>query len=176
MNIELARFNMIEQQIRPWEVLDPARARTAGTWCAREDFVPPPTARWPSSTPRCRCSTAPRRPVHAGAARSRRACCRNCSVQHAREGARDRRRLGLHGGAAGAPRAARGVRLEIDDRRWPRMARANLQKAGITQRRRAGARWRGRGRRGLRRRGAFDVIVLSRARWPQCRRPCSACW
>jgi protein-L-isoaspartate(D-aspartate) O-methyltransferase len=40
MNIELARFNMIEQQIRPWEVLDPqvlellARVR-------REDFVPP---------------------------------------------------------------------------------------------------------------------------------------
>ncbi|MEO1839928.1 MAG: protein-L-isoaspartate O-methyltransferase, partial [Pseudomonadota bacterium] len=23
MDIELARFNMIEQQIRPWEVLDP---------------------------------------------------------------------------------------------------------------------------------------------------------
>ena len=23
MNIEQARFNMIEQQIRPWEVLDP---------------------------------------------------------------------------------------------------------------------------------------------------------
>ena len=22
MNVELARFNMIEQQIRPWEVLD----------------------------------------------------------------------------------------------------------------------------------------------------------
>ena len=24
MNIEQARFNMIEQQIRPWDVLDPA--------------------------------------------------------------------------------------------------------------------------------------------------------
>jgi len=39
MNIEQARFNMIEQQIRPWDVLDPsvlallARVR-------REDFVP----------------------------------------------------------------------------------------------------------------------------------------
>jgi protein-L-isoaspartate(D-aspartate) O-methyltransferase len=39
MNTEIARFNMIEQQIRPWEVLDPdvlallARMR-------REDFVP----------------------------------------------------------------------------------------------------------------------------------------
>jgi protein-L-isoaspartate(D-aspartate) O-methyltransferase len=41
MNIEQARFNMIEQQIRPWDVLDPdvlellARVR-------REDFVPAP--------------------------------------------------------------------------------------------------------------------------------------
>jgi protein-L-isoaspartate(D-aspartate) O-methyltransferase len=40
MNVEQARFNMIEQQIRPWDVLDPgvlallARVR-------REDFVPP---------------------------------------------------------------------------------------------------------------------------------------
>ncbi|MEO5771977.1 MAG: protein-L-isoaspartate O-methyltransferase, partial [Burkholderiaceae bacterium] len=40
MNTDQARFNMIEQQIRPWEVLDPevlsllARVR-------REDFVPP---------------------------------------------------------------------------------------------------------------------------------------
>jgi protein-L-isoaspartate(D-aspartate) O-methyltransferase len=39
MNVEQARFNMIEQQIRPWDVLDPgvlallARVR-------REDFVP----------------------------------------------------------------------------------------------------------------------------------------
>ncbi len=24
MNVEQARFNMIEQQIRPWDVLDPA--------------------------------------------------------------------------------------------------------------------------------------------------------
>ena len=39
MNVEQARFNMIEQQIRPWDVLEPsvlgllARVR-------REDFVP----------------------------------------------------------------------------------------------------------------------------------------
>jgi len=39
MNVELARFNMIEQQIRPWEVLD----QTVLTLLAavkREDFVP----------------------------------------------------------------------------------------------------------------------------------------
>lgn len=41
MNIETARFNMIEQQIRPWEVLDPAILSLLATVC-REDFVPPP--------------------------------------------------------------------------------------------------------------------------------------
>jgi protein-L-isoaspartate(D-aspartate) O-methyltransferase len=40
MNHELARFNMIEQQIRPWEVLDPAVLELLGT-LRREDFVPP---------------------------------------------------------------------------------------------------------------------------------------
>jgi protein-L-isoaspartate(D-aspartate) O-methyltransferase len=40
MNTELARFNMIEQQIRPWEVLDPAVLALLGT-LRREDFVPP---------------------------------------------------------------------------------------------------------------------------------------
>jgi protein-L-isoaspartate(D-aspartate) O-methyltransferase len=39
MNTELARFNMIEQQIRPWEVLDPdVLALLAAV--RREDFVP----------------------------------------------------------------------------------------------------------------------------------------
>jgi protein-L-isoaspartate(D-aspartate) O-methyltransferase len=40
MNIELARFNMIEQQIRPWEVLDPQVLSLLGL-VRREDFVPP---------------------------------------------------------------------------------------------------------------------------------------
>jgi protein-L-isoaspartate(D-aspartate) O-methyltransferase len=40
MNVELARFNMIEQQIRPWEVLDPAVLALLGS-VQREDFVPP---------------------------------------------------------------------------------------------------------------------------------------
>ncbi|NBU89787.1 MAG: protein-L-isoaspartate O-methyltransferase, partial [Betaproteobacteria bacterium] len=40
MNLELARFNMIEQQIRPWEVLDPAVISILGS-IRREDFVPP---------------------------------------------------------------------------------------------------------------------------------------
>lgn len=39
MNTELARFNMIEQQIRPWQVLDPAVLALLGA-VKREDFVP----------------------------------------------------------------------------------------------------------------------------------------
>ncbi len=40
MDIELARFNMIEQQIRPWEVLD-AEVLSLLAAVRREDFVPP---------------------------------------------------------------------------------------------------------------------------------------
>ena len=40
MNLEQARFNMIEQQIRPWNVLDPAVLELLAV-VRREDFVPP---------------------------------------------------------------------------------------------------------------------------------------
>jgi protein-L-isoaspartate(D-aspartate) O-methyltransferase len=40
MNIEQARFNMIEQQIRTWEVLDPDVLDLLFQ-VKREDFVPP---------------------------------------------------------------------------------------------------------------------------------------
>ena len=39
MNIEQARFNMIEQQIRPWDVLDPEVLSLLAV-VKREDFVP----------------------------------------------------------------------------------------------------------------------------------------
>jgi len=39
MNIELARYNMIEQQIRPWDVLDP-HVLSLLSAVRREDFVP----------------------------------------------------------------------------------------------------------------------------------------
>lgn len=39
-NLEQARFNMIEQQIRPWEVLDP-RVLALLAQLPREEFVPP---------------------------------------------------------------------------------------------------------------------------------------
>lgn len=40
MNIELARHNLIEQQIRPWDVLDDQVLETVMR-CPREDFVAP---------------------------------------------------------------------------------------------------------------------------------------
>jgi len=40
MNVEQARFNMIEQQIRPWEVLDQGVLSLLSV-VKREDFVPP---------------------------------------------------------------------------------------------------------------------------------------
>ena len=40
MNYEQARFNMIEQQIRPWEVLD-SQVLSLLALIRREDFVPP---------------------------------------------------------------------------------------------------------------------------------------
>jgi protein-L-isoaspartate(D-aspartate) O-methyltransferase len=40
MNLEIARFNMIEQQIRPWEVLDQSVLALLAT-VRREDFAPP---------------------------------------------------------------------------------------------------------------------------------------
>ena len=40
MNYEQARFNMIEQQIRPWEVLD-SQVLSLLALVKREDFVPP---------------------------------------------------------------------------------------------------------------------------------------
>lgn len=39
MDVEHARFNMIEQQIRPWDVLDPTVLQALGR-LKREDFVP----------------------------------------------------------------------------------------------------------------------------------------
>ena len=39
MNVEQARFNMIEQQIRPWDVLDPSVLSLLAI-VKREDFVP----------------------------------------------------------------------------------------------------------------------------------------
>jgi protein-L-isoaspartate(D-aspartate) O-methyltransferase len=39
LNLEQARFNMVEQQVRTWEVLDLASSTCCAT-VPREDFVP----------------------------------------------------------------------------------------------------------------------------------------
>ena len=65
MNIELARFNMIEQQIRPWEVLDPAVLSLLAA-VRREDFVPP--AYRALAFVDTQVPLGAGRPVHAGAA------------------------------------------------------------------------------------------------------------
>jgi protein-L-isoaspartate(D-aspartate) O-methyltransferase len=39
MNVDIARFNMIEQQIRPWNVMD-ASVLELLSLVKREDFVP----------------------------------------------------------------------------------------------------------------------------------------
>ena len=41
LNVELARHNMVEQQVRPWDVLD-SRVLEALSSVPREDFVPAP--------------------------------------------------------------------------------------------------------------------------------------
>jgi protein-L-isoaspartate(D-aspartate) O-methyltransferase len=53
MDIERARYNMIEQQIRPWNVLDQDVLDLLSV-VRREDFVPPAYRRWRSPTWRSR--------------------------------------------------------------------------------------------------------------------------
>ena len=78
MNIELARFNMIEQQIRPWEVLDQTVLSLLAA-VRREDFVPAGLPRAGLRRHRrCRCSTASPAAPACSSPRSRRGCCRNC--------------------------------------------------------------------------------------------------
>jgi protein-L-isoaspartate(D-aspartate) O-methyltransferase len=99
MNIEQARFNMIEQQIRPWEVLD-LRAVAAGGGQARglrAGGLPLDGLRGHrGAAARGQCMLAPK--VEAR-------LLQELQLQRHEKRARDRRRLGLHGRAAGAPRA-----------------------------------------------------------------------
>ena len=52
LNIAQARFNMIEQQIRPWDVHDPWTTSSA------KISYPKPSVRWPLSTWNCHCLMA----------------------------------------------------------------------------------------------------------------------
>ena len=57
MNFEKARFNMVEQQIRPWDVLDFDILDVLGE-IPREDFVTEAQQLTPIPIKPCRCPTA----------------------------------------------------------------------------------------------------------------------
>jgi len=156
--LEHARFNMIEQQIRPWDVLEP-RVLELLTQVRREEFVPPAhralafvdmelplTDDTEQALATGRCMLAPR--VEAR------------MLQDVAPRAGDKvLEVGAGSGymaALLAGFAARVISLEIDPQ-LAALARANLAAAGI---RNAEVR-EADGSRGLAAEGPFDVIVLS---------------
>ena len=158
MNLELARFNMIEQQIRPWDVLD-ANVLHLLAVVKREDFVPlahkalafvdmeiPLTAPADEALRLGQCMLAPR--VEAR-------MLQDLGVQKHEKVLE----IGAGSGymaALLAHRAQRVITLEIDAA-LAAQARINLQKAGIhnAEVRHAD------GAKGAPVEGPFDVIVLS---------------
>ena len=150
MNIEQARFNMIEQQIRPWDVLDKGVLGLLAI-VRREDFVP---AAYKALAfvdtevplPEGECMLAPK--VEARL------------LQDAAPQAHEKvLEVGAGSGymaALLASRAQRVITLELHPD-LARMARENLQRAGI---RNAEVR-EADGAKGLAAEGPFDAIVLS---------------
>ena len=150
MNFEQARFNMIEQQIRPWDVLD-AEVLHLLSVVKREDFVPlahKALAFADMEIPlgHGQCMLAPRLEAR---------MLQDVAVQKHEKVLE----IGAGSGymaALLAHRAQRVISLEINPE-LAAMARTNLQKAGITNaevRQFDGA-------KGTPAEGPFDVIVLS---------------
>jgi protein-L-isoaspartate(D-aspartate) O-methyltransferase len=150
MNLELARFNMIEQQIRPWDVLDTAVLHLLAL-VKREDFVPLAHKAlafvdMEVPLPGGQCMLAPR--VEAR-------MLQDLAVQKHEKVLE----IGAGSGymaALLAHRAQRVISLEINAD-LVTMARNNLQKAGVHN---AEVRH-GDGAKGVPIEGPFDVIVLS---------------
>jgi protein-L-isoaspartate(D-aspartate) O-methyltransferase len=158
IDIERARFNMIEQQIRPWDVLD-LDVLALLQQMKREDFVP--------MAHKALAFTDMMIPLLPGAEEAlRNGWCMLEPKQEARllqDVAPKAHEKVLEVGAGSgymaallASRAQRVVSLEIHPE-LARMARENLQRAGI---RNAEVR-EGDGAKGLAAEGPFDVIVLS---------------
>ncbi len=156
--IEKARFNMIEQQIRPWDVLDPQVLQLLSV-LHREDFVPaahkalafvdmeiPLTGSAEDALHTGRCMLAPK--VEAR------------MLQDASPQPHEKvLEVGAGSGymaALLAARAASVITLEIDPA-LARMARENLARAGVMNAQVLEAD----GAQGLPAQGPFDVIVLS---------------
>ena len=131
MSFEQARFNMIEQQIRPWDVLD-SQVLDLLAVVHREDFVPAAhTAlafadmELPADATRRWTASACWRP------RSKPACCRTWPCKPTDKVLEIGTGSGYMAALLAQPGAARGLARDRP-RRWPSIARDNLQNAGIS--------------------------------------------
>jgi hypothetical protein len=167
MNIEIARFNMIEQQIRPWEVLDPHVLSLLAT-VRREDFVPPACVRWPSSTPRCPCCRGSPTARACWSPRVEARLLQELQVQRHEKVLE----IGTGSGFMAALLAHRAQQVSRWNatRRWP-APRAPTCAATASER--AGARRERRRRHAACRPRRRSTSSCCRARWPRCRRRCS---
>ena len=154
MNIEQARFNMIEQQIRPWEVLDNAVLELL-TIVKREDFVP--------LAHKALAFVDMEVPLREGGARGQCMLAPRVEARLLQDLAVQKHEVVLEIGAGSgfmaallAHRAQWVISLEIEPE-LARLARANLQKAGVhnVEVRQAD------GARDRQPEGPFDVILLS---------------
>ncbi len=150
MNLELARFNMIEQQIRPWDVLDASVLHLLAL-VKREDFVP--------LAHKALAFVDMEVPLAGGQVM----LAPRVEARMLQDQALQKHEKVLEIGAGSgymaallAHRAQRVISLEIDAE-LTAMARANLQRAGIhnAEVRHAD------GAKGVPVEGPFDVIVLS---------------
>lgn len=152
MDMNQARFNMIEQQIRPWEVLDPEVLALLST-LRREDFVPLAHQALAFVDMEIPLGSAPNQVMLAPRVQAR--LLQDLAVQPT-DKALD---VGTGSGfmaALLAHQAASVLSLEIDAG-LAKQAQANLQKAGVTNVtvRQAD------GSQGANADGPFDVIVLN---------------
>lgn len=154
MNIEQARFNMIEQQIRPWNVLDAAVLDILSV-VRREDFVP--------VAHKALAFADMELPLRNGGEAGQCMLAPKVEARMLQDLAVQKHEKVLEIGTGSgymaallAQRAQRVISLEIDPE-LTTLARANLQKAGISNvevRQADGA-------KGLPVEAPFDVIVLS---------------
>ena len=154
MDIEHARFNMIEQQIRPWNVMD-AHVLELLLVVKREDFVP--------LAHKAMAFVDMEIPLREGGARGQVMLAPRVEARLLQDAQVRRHEKVLEIGAGSgymaallAHRAQRVVSVEIEPE-LARMARANLQKAGIHNAEVLELD----GAAGVKGDGPFDVIVLS---------------
>ena len=154
MNVEQARFNMIEQQIRPWDVLD-AHVLELLSIVKREDFVP--------AALRSLAFVDMEIPLREGGARGQVMLPPRVEARLLQDLAVRKHEKVLEVGAGSgymaallAHRAQRVITLEIEPE-LAALARANLQRAGIHN---ADVR-QADGAAGAQADGPFDVILLS---------------